>query len=208
MGSWRGALRPLRLRVVPQNPRARGERPWRRLPYLRQRPASQGRRVVRQRRLGARWLRALAHHSGRSRPPLRRGRGDDAPSEVSLRSGALQPHLQDQGVQGGEEGDSGSSCSCPSLAVTFANEGEAPVPGEPIREEHGNHHGRTRHTCRLVGECNVGCNFGSKNTLDYNDLSEAKRLGADLRTGCEVETIEPREGSGDTPSDIWSTGSL
>ena len=37
----------------------------------------------------------------RSRPPLRHGRGDDAPSEVSLRSGALQRHLQDQGFRGG-----------------------------------------------------------------------------------------------------------
>jgi hypothetical protein len=27
------------------------------------------------------------------------------------------------------------------------------VPGEPIREEHPNLHGRTRYTCRLVGEC-------------------------------------------------------
>jgi cholesterol oxidase len=86
----------------------------------------------------------------------------------------------------------------PNLAVTFANEGEAPVPGEPIREERGNLHGRTRQTCRLVGECNIGCNYGSKNTLDYNYLSEAKRLGADLRTGCEVEAFEPRESGGYT----------
>jgi len=54
----------------------------------------------------------------------------------------------------------------PDLAVTFSNEGDAPVPGEPIREEHPNLHGRTRYTCRLVGECDVGCNFGSKNSLD------------------------------------------
>jgi cholesterol oxidase len=84
----------------------------------------------------------------------------------------------------------------PNLAVAFAPaEGEAPVPGEPIREERENLHGRTRQTCRLVGECDLGCNYGSKNSLDYNYLSEAKRLGAELRTGCEVEAIEPR-GSG------------
>ena len=82
----------------------------------------------------------------------------------------------------------------PELAVTFANEGEAPVPGEPVREEHGNLHGRTRQTCRLCGECDLGCNYGSKNTLDYNYLSEAKRHGAYLRTGCEVEAFEPRDG--------------
>jgi cholesterol oxidase len=84
----------------------------------------------------------------------------------------------------------------PKLAITFANEGEPPVPGEPIREENGNLHGRTRQTCRLVGECVVGCNYGSKNTLDYTYLSAAKRLGAELRTDCEVVTLEPRGGVG------------
>ncbi len=84
----------------------------------------------------------------------------------------------------------------PKLAVTFANEGEDPIPGEPIREAHSNLHGRTRYTCRLVGECDVGCNFGSKNTLDYNYLSEAKRLGAEIHTLCEVRRFEPRDGGG------------
>ena len=84
----------------------------------------------------------------------------------------------------------------PDLAVTFANEGAAPVPGEPIREEHPNLHGRTRYTCRLVGECDVGCNYGSKNSLDYNYLSAAKRHGAELRTCCEVKAFRPRDGGG------------
>jgi cholesterol oxidase len=84
----------------------------------------------------------------------------------------------------------------PKLAVTFANEGEAPVPGEPIREEHPNLHGRTRYTCRLTGECDFGCNYGSKNTLDYNYLSRAQWHNADLRTRCEVKAFEPRDGGG------------
>jgi cholesterol oxidase len=84
----------------------------------------------------------------------------------------------------------------PDLAVTFGNEGDAPVPGEPIREAHPNIHGRTRYTCRLVGECDVGCNYGSKNSLDYTYLSEAARLGADIRTRCEVRTFAPRDGGG------------
>jgi cholesterol oxidase len=82
----------------------------------------------------------------------------------------------------------------PNLAVTFANKGDDPVPGEPIREEHRNLHNRTRYTCRLVGECDFGCNFGSKNSLDYNYLSEAKRLGAEIRTLCEVKEFEPLAG--------------
>lgn len=86
----------------------------------------------------------------------------------------------------------------PNLAVTFANEGEEPIPGEPIKEQHRNLHDRTRYTCRLCGECDVGCNYGSKNTLDYNYLSEAKRLKADIKTLCEVRSFEPRDGGGYT----------
>jgi cholesterol oxidase len=87
----------------------------------------------------------------------------------------------------------------PKLAVTFAPEPEAaPVPGEPIREARPNIHKRTRQTCRLVGECDVGCNYGAKNTLDYNYLTAAWHAGADIRTRCEVRSFEPREGGGYT----------
>src|SRR5918994_129794 len=92
--------------------------------------------------------------------------------------------------------DLGLDWRLPHLAVTFGNDGEDPVPGEPIKEEHPNLHGRTRYTCRLVGECDIGCNYGSKNTLDYNYLSAAKRLGADIRTRCEGRSFAPRESGG------------
>lgn len=84
----------------------------------------------------------------------------------------------------------------PKLAVTFANPGEPPLPATPIREETPNLHRRPRFTCRLCGECAVGCNYGSKNTLDYNYLSEADRLGAEIRTLCEVRSFVPRQGGG------------
>jgi cholesterol oxidase len=84
----------------------------------------------------------------------------------------------------------------PKLAVTFANPGRQPIPGEYLPEERRNLHDRDRFTCRLCGECDVGCNYGSKNTLDYNYLSEAKRLKAEIRTLCEVRSFEPREGGG------------
>lgn len=90
----------------------------------------------------------------------------------------------------------GLEWSLPNLAVTFANSGKTPVTGEPIQEAHRNLHDRTRYTCRLCGECDIGCNYGSKNTLDYNYLSAAKRHGADLRTLCKVRTFEPCEGGG------------
>jgi cholesterol oxidase len=81
----------------------------------------------------------------------------------------------------------------PALAVSFANEGEAPHPGAPIHEEAPNIHGSDalRTTCRLCSECNFGCNFGSKNTLDYTYLTEAKRQGAEIFTACEVRSFQP-----------------
>src|SRR5262249_13818136 len=86
----------------------------------------------------------------------------------------------------------------PPLAVSFAPApGAAPGRGLPIVEPgYGNLHGRQRSTCRLSGECDIGCNIGAKNSLDYNSLSAAKHHGADLRTGHEVRAIRPRPAGG------------
>jgi cholesterol oxidase len=84
----------------------------------------------------------------------------------------------------------------PKLAVTFGNSDETPVPGEPIREPYPNLHRRTRLTCRLCGECDIGCNYGSKNTMDYTFLTEAVRDGADLRALSDVREIAPLESGG------------
>src|SRR5436190_18932062 len=73
-----------------------------------------------------------------------------------------------------------------NLAVTFYNDGLPAVPGEPIAEARPNIHGRTRLTCRLCGECDIGCNYGSKNTLDYTYITAAMYAGADIRTRHEV----------------------
>jgi cholesterol oxidase len=91
----------------------------------------------------------------------------------------------------------GAKFMLPNLAVTFSSRpGAEPIPGEPIEEHHRNLHDRTRNTCRLCGECDIGCNYGSKNTLDYTYLSEAKRLGAEIRTRCEVKSFRPQDPSG------------
>ena len=91
----------------------------------------------------------------------------------------------------------GSEWFLPNLAVTFAPEpGAEPIPGEPIRESRPNIHRRTRQTCRLVGECDVGCNFGAKNSLDYTYLTAAWHAGAEVRTRCEVRAFEPRDEGG------------
>lgn len=66
-----------------------------------------------------------------------------------------------------------------------------PLVGEPIHEQYPNIHNKTRDTCRLCGECDIGCNYGSKNTLDYNYISAAHRHGAQVRTLCEVKSFQP-----------------
>ena len=99
----------------------------------------------------------------------------------------------------------------PKLAVTFANEDSPPRIGEPIQPgPYPNIHGPhvVRNTCRLTGECDLGCNSGSKNTLDHNYLSAAKHFGADIRTRCEVRQFEPMPKGGyrSPTSNIRPTG--
>ncbi|MDH6484158.1 GMC oxidoreductase [Streptomyces sp. SAI-127] len=86
----------------------------------------------------------------------------------------------------------------PPLAVSFApRPGAPPVPGAQITDpDYGNLHGLPRSTCRLCGECDIGCNYGSKNTLDHTYLSAARHHGADIRTRCEVRGFTPRPGGG------------
>jgi len=85
----------------------------------------------------------------------------------------------------------------PPLAVAFAPPGGQPAPKQVIPEPaYGNLHGATRLTCRLCGECDIGCNEGAKNTLDHNYLSAAKHAGADIRTLSEVIGIRPLDQGG------------
>ena len=87
----------------------------------------------------------------------------------------------------------------PKLAVTFANPGEDPVPGKEIRGAPAHLHetDRPRLTCMLTGECDLGCNYGSKNTLDYNYLSlAALEHKAVIKTRCEAKTLATLDGGG------------
>jgi cholesterol oxidase len=76
----------------------------------------------------------------------------------------------------------------PKLAVTFAEPGKE---GEEFDDGAGNRFGAKRFRCRLIAECDAGCNFGAKNTLDLTYLSQ---LGpsADIRVRCEAKTIAQR----------------
>jgi len=86
----------------------------------------------------------------------------------------------------------------PPLAVTFSRTPNGqPVPRAELPvPDYGNVHGRPRLTCRLCGECDIGCNDGAKNTLDHTYLSAARHQGADLRTRHEVKGFRPLDGGG------------
>lgn len=92
----------------------------------------------------------------------------------------------------------GLSWTLPPLAVSFAPApGEQPGIGLPIETpSYGNLFGARRTTCRLCGECDIGCNDGAKNSLDHTYLSAAVHHGADLRTLHQVKEIRPLPGGG------------
>lgn len=92
----------------------------------------------------------------------------------------------------------GLDCTLPPLAVSFASRpGGAPGLSLPIVDAgYGNVHGVPRRTCRLCGECDIGCNEGAKNSLDHTYLSAAAHHGADVRTSHEVKALRPRPGGG------------
>ena len=80
----------------------------------------------------------------------------------------------------------------PPLAVHFKKPREAQEPdGGPRR--------RTQEGCQGCGNCDIGCEFRAKNTLDLNYLAiaedawddQAKRPYADIRTLAEVVEIKP-----------------
>ncbi|WP_290057198.1 GMC oxidoreductase [Amycolatopsis solani] len=85
-------------------------------------------------------------------------------------------------------------CGFPKLAVSFRSAaGADPAVGRPLSEQdYRNLHGKPRSTCTLCGECNIGCNEGSKNTLDHTYLSAAAGFGAVLRERCEVRSFRHR----------------
>ena len=82
----------------------------------------------------------------------------------------------------------GYEVTSPPLAVTFAAS-----PNEPEIFEEGadNLHGVSRLACRRTGQCDAGCNNGSKNTLDFTYLSQIDSDPGDqtIFTNCEVKTF-------------------
>ena len=79
----------------------------------------------------------------------------------------------------------GLSAERPPLAVAFGER-----PGQPFDSGADNLHGAARETCRLCGGCDVGCQYGSKQTVDFTYLSAAVAAGAQVRTCCEARALD------------------
>lgn len=82
----------------------------------------------------------------------------------------------------------------PHLAITFTVPGASAAQPGRVFDSGNNYHHLPRETCRLCGECDVGCNYGAKNTMDYTYITLADRAGADIRPLCEVKDFAPIEG--------------
>lgn len=95
---------------------------------------------------------------------------DETPKHAALKNAAESTNLEFVPVD---------------LAISFGNEGQLPVPGVELTDG-ANLHNVRRYACRLCGECYIGCNYGSKNTLDFNYLTFAKNHHVDIRTLAEV----------------------
>jgi cholesterol oxidase len=95
-------------------------------------------------------------------------------------------------------GISGVTWEAPLQAITFSNPGEDPRIGVEIKDAPPSVHEapHPRLTCVLTGECDLGCNYGSKNTVDLMFLGNAKQNGAVIRTSCEVKRVAEATGGG------------
>ncbi len=50
-----------------------------------------------------------------------------------------------------------------------------------------------RQACRFCAECEFGCQYGAKNTLDFTYLADAERLGTLVQPGSFVTHIQPSD---------------
>ena len=77
------------------------------------------------------------------------------------------------------------------LGVRFRGAGGEGQVGAPLPDAlYPDLHGKdARRTCRLCGECDIGCNDGAKSTLDHTYLSAASKSGAVLSTRSEVRAL-------------------
>lgn len=77
------------------------------------------------------------------------------------------------------------------LAVRFS--ADVNQLGRPAGRPADNRYGVQRYTCRKCGECDIGCNTGSKNSTDLTYLS-VRELRDRVRPHHEVQEVEPLGG--------------
>jgi cholesterol oxidase len=80
------------------------------------------------------------------------------------------------------------------INVFFGNDANSPTP---IGQQETNQYGALQTSCTYCGECDVGCNTHSKNTLDLNYLFAAEhRYGAKILTEHLATKIVPIDANG------------
>lgn len=68
---------------------------------------------------------------------------------------------------------------------------------EAFSQKKINQHGAQIGTCVHCGNCDIGCKYGAKSTLDKNYIFVAEQKGAEFRPLHVVRSIEPAGGDGD-----------
>jgi cholesterol oxidase len=80
------------------------------------------------------------------------------------------------------------------LAVSFDPQWSYDLP-DPHDPQHArrftNAHGQEQATCVHLGNCDIGCDVGAKNTLDLNYIPRAERARAEVRPLHLVRVIDP-----------------
>jgi cholesterol oxidase len=83
------------------------------------------------------------------------------------------------------------------LAVSFSEDWNYDLE-DAVDPKHSkpfvNAHGQRQGTCVHLGNCDIGCDVGAKNTLDVNYIPRAEQHGADVRPLHIVRYIEPSDG--------------
>lgn len=85
------------------------------------------------------------------------------------------------------------------LAVRFDGTDGTPAVGAPLAaESYGSVFGAPRRTtCRMIGECDIGCNEGAKSSMDHTYVSLAAHRGASIHARTEVRRITVLDGAPD-----------
>ena len=97
------------------------------------------------------------------------------PKTVAFRRAALKAGLEPEPI---------------GLGIRFADDHGTFGLRRPFGRPEDNYHGVQRLTCEMLGECDLGCNLGAKNTLDLTYLSRIHDV-AEIRTHADVRSFRP-----------------